>query len=75
MARALQFTFGRFMVATVIIGYFCAFPELAVLLGISLVSLLFVAPVLATSYCACRFSLRPGTGSIEPANSSADVGR
>jgi hypothetical protein len=46
------------MVAIAIIGYFCAFPELAVLLGIFVAALLFVAPVLVALYLACRFSLR-----------------
>ena len=58
MGRAAQFTIGRYMVAVAIIGYFCAFPELAVLLGIFVASLLFVAPVVAVMYFACRFSLR-----------------
>jgi hypothetical protein len=58
MARATQFTIGSCMVAIAIIGYFCAFPELAVLLGIFVASLLFVAPVLVMLYLACRFSLR-----------------
>jgi hypothetical protein len=58
MARAVQFTIGRYMVAVVIIGYFAAFPELAVLLGIFVASLLFVAPVVAVVYLVCRFSLR-----------------
>jgi hypothetical protein len=54
MTRAGQFTIGAYMVAIAIIAYFCAFPELAVLLGILVASLLFVAPVLATVYVACR---------------------
>jgi hypothetical protein len=58
MARAIQFTIGRYMVAVAIIGYFCAFPELAVLLGIFVASLLFVAPVVVVVYFVCRFSLR-----------------
>ena len=33
MPRATQFTIGWSMVALAIIGYFIAFPELAVLLG------------------------------------------
>jgi hypothetical protein len=56
MARATQFPIGWCMIA--IIGYFCAFPELAVLLGIFAASLLFVSPVLVLSYFALRFSLR-----------------
>jgi hypothetical protein len=56
MARATQFTIGWYMVAVVIIGYFCAFPELAVLLGIFIASLAFVAPVLVMVYLVCRFS-------------------
>jgi hypothetical protein len=58
MARSTQFTIGWCMVAIATIGYFRAFPELAVLLGILLASLLFVTPVVAMSYFACRFSLR-----------------
>jgi hypothetical protein len=58
MSRATRFTIGRYMVAVAIIGYFSAFPELAVLLGIFVASLLFMAPVLAAVYLACRFSIR-----------------
>jgi hypothetical protein len=58
MARATQFTIGSCMIAVAIIGYFCAFPELAVLLGILVASLLFVAPVLVMLYLVCRFSPR-----------------
>ena|SRR6185312_16888156 len=58
MARATQFKIGWSMIAIAIIGYFCAFPELAVLLGIFVVSLLFVSPVLVVSYLALRFLLR-----------------
>jgi hypothetical protein len=58
MARATQFTIGWCMIAIAIIGYFCAFPELAVLLGIFAASLLFVSPVVLASYYALRFLLR-----------------
>ena len=58
MARATQINIGWCMVAIAIIGYFCAFPELAVLLGIFVASLLFVSPVLVVSYLALRFLLR-----------------
>jgi hypothetical protein len=58
MSRAAQFTIGRYMVAVAIIGYFCAFPELAVLLGIFVAALLFVAPVLVVVYFGCWFALR-----------------
>jgi hypothetical protein len=58
MSRATQFTIGRYMVAVAIIAYFSAFHELAILLGILIASLLFVAPVLVIVYFACRFSLR-----------------
>jgi len=58
MVRATQFRIGWYMVAVPIIGYFCAFPELAVLLGIFIAALVFVAPVLVMSYFVCRFSLR-----------------
>jgi hypothetical protein len=57
MSRPTRFTIGWSMIAIAIIGYFCAFPELAVLLGIALAALLFVSPVLVTSYFACRLSL------------------
>jgi hypothetical protein len=57
MTRATQFTIGQYLVAVVIIAYFSAFKELAVLLGILIASLLFVAPVLVIVYFACRFSL------------------
>ena len=55
MARATQFTIGWGMIAIAIIGYFCAFPELAVLLGIFVASLLFVSPVFVVPYLAHRF--------------------
>jgi hypothetical protein len=54
MPRATQFTVGWCMIAIAIIGYFCAFPELAVLLGIFAVSLLFVSPVFLVPYLAHR---------------------
>jgi hypothetical protein len=57
MTRSTQLTIGWCMVAIAIIGYFCAFPELAVLLGIALAALLFVSPVVVMSYFACRVSL------------------
>jgi hypothetical protein len=57
MARATQFTIGWCMIAIAIIGYFCAFPELAVLLGIFAASLLFVSPVFVVPYLAHRFWL------------------
>jgi hypothetical protein len=58
MPRLVQFTIGRYMIAVPLLGYFCAFPELAVLVGIFVASLLFVAPVLVLVYLVCRFSLR-----------------
>jgi hypothetical protein len=61
MARAIrfgQFTIGSCLIAIAIIGYFCAFPELAVLLGIFVAALLFVSPVFGVSYLALRFLLR-----------------
>jgi hypothetical protein len=64
MPRATQFTIGRYMVTVAILAYFYAFPELAVLLGIFMVSLLFVAPVAVTLYLVCRFSL----GTHRPSN-------
>ena len=61
MARATQFTIGSCMIAIAVIGYFCAFPELAVLLGIFAASLLFVSPVLIAPYLAFRYFLRNHT--------------
>ena len=58
MARATQFKIGWCMIAIAIIGYFCAFPELAVLLGIFAASLLFVSPVFVVTYLAHHFLLR-----------------
>jgi hypothetical protein len=58
MARATQFKIGWCMIAIAIIGYFCAFPELAILLGIFVASLLFVSPVLVVPYLAHRSLLR-----------------
>jgi hypothetical protein len=58
MARATQFTIGWGMIAIAIIGYFSAFPELAVLLGIFVAALLFVSPAFVVPYLAHRFVLR-----------------
>jgi hypothetical protein len=58
MTRFTQFTIGWGMIGIAIIGYFCAFPELAVLLGIFVAALLFVSPVFMASYVALRFWLR-----------------
>jgi hypothetical protein len=58
MARVTQFKIGWCMIAIAIIGYFCAFPELAVLLGIFVASLLFVSPVFVVSYFTQCFLLR-----------------
>jgi hypothetical protein len=58
MPRATQFTIGWCMIAIAIIGYFCAFPELAVLLGIFVASILFVSPVVLLPYFAYRYLLR-----------------
>jgi hypothetical protein len=58
MARWTQFKIGWYMIATAIIGYFCAFPELAILLGIFVASLLFVSPAFVVPYLAHRFWLR-----------------
>ena len=61
MARVTQFTIGWCMIAIAIIGYFCAFPELAVLLGIFVASLLFVSPVFVGPYLAHRYLVRNQT--------------
>jgi hypothetical protein len=58
MARATQINIGWCMIAIAIIGYFCAFPELAVLLCIFAATILFVSPVLFVPYFALRFLLR-----------------
>jgi hypothetical protein len=58
MARATQLKIGRCRIAIAIIGYFCAFPELAVLLGIFVAALLFVSPVVVVPYLTHRFLLR-----------------
>jgi hypothetical protein len=58
MARAMQLKIGWCMIAIAIIGYFCAFPELAVLLGIFVAALLFVAPTFVVPYLTQRFLLR-----------------
>ncbi len=78
MARATQFNIGWGMIAIAIIGYFCAFPELAVLLGIFVAAILFVSPVFVAAYFALRFFLRDtprhGTSSsIREAASSAST--
>jgi hypothetical protein len=58
MPRATQFTIGSGMIAIAMIGYFCAFPELAVLLGIFVAAVLFVSPVLVVPYLAHHFLVR-----------------
>ena len=58
MVRVTQFKIGWYLVAVPIIGYLCAFPEMAVLLGIFLAALAFVAPVLAVVYFGVRLVLR-----------------
>jgi hypothetical protein len=65
MARATQIKIGWCMIAIAFIGYFCAFPELAVLLGIFVAAILFVSPVFLVPYLAHRFWLRKH----RPANS------
>jgi hypothetical protein len=54
MARATQLKIGWCMIAIAIIGYFCAFPELAVLVGIFVAALVFVSPVFLVPYLALR---------------------
>jgi hypothetical protein len=54
MVRVTQFKIRWYLVAVPIIGYLCAFPELAVLLGIFLAALAFVAPALAAVYFGGR---------------------
>ena len=58
MVRLTQFKIGWYLVAVPVIGYLCAFPELAVLLGIFLAALAFVTPVLAVVYFGARLVLR-----------------
>ena len=65
IARGSQFSFGSGMIAIAIIGYFCAFPELAVLLGSFVASLLFVSPFFVAAYLALRFLLR-NQGLVKP---------
>jgi hypothetical protein len=65
MVRAAQFKIGWYLIAVPIIGYLCVFPELAVLLGIFVAALAFVAPVLAMVYFGVRVVLR-GHGSSDP---------
>src|SRR5262245_54802111 len=57
-----QLTIAWVMIAIAVIGYFCAFPELAVLLGIFLLSMLFLSPVVLLMYVACRASLKGSAG-------------
>jgi hypothetical protein len=64
MVRATQITIGRYLVVVAIAAYLSAFRELAVLLGIFLVALLFVAPVPVIMYFVCRRWL----GNHRPAN-------
>lgn len=58
MARATQLKIGWCMIAIAVVGYFCAFPELAVLLGIFAASLLFVSPVFVLPHLVHRFLVR-----------------
>jgi hypothetical protein len=58
MVRLTQFKIGSYLIAVPIVGYLCAFPELAVLLGIFLAALAFVAPVLAVVYFGVRLGFR-----------------
>jgi hypothetical protein len=74
MTRAAQFTIRQYLVAVPIIAYFCAFPELAMLLGIFVTSLLFVAPVVLAVYLSCRFLLRDRRPSnLHPRDTTAHV--
>jgi hypothetical protein len=58
MVRLTQFKIGWYLVAVPIIGYLCVFRELAVLLGIFLAALAFVAPVVPVVYFGVRLGLR-----------------
>jgi hypothetical protein len=61
MVRVTQLKISWYLVAVPIIAYLCVFPEMAVLLGIFLAALAFVAPVLAVVYFGARLGLRvPG---------------
>jgi hypothetical protein len=63
-----RFTIGWSMIAVAVIAYFCAFPELAVLLGIFATAVLSVSPVVVLIYLACRgtFRAKTGEGSVLP---------
>ena len=74
MARRTQFTIGWGMIAIAIIGYFCAFPELAVLLGIFVASILFVSPVFVAAYLAFRIAGAP-SACLGRGQQSLPVGR
>jgi hypothetical protein len=63
MPRAAQFKIAWCMIAIAIVGYLCAFRELAVLLGIFFATLLFVSPVLVGPYLA-HHALRKVHGRI-----------
>jgi hypothetical protein len=57
MARALPLKIGWCMFAIAFIRYFCAFPDLAVLLGNFVASLLLMTPTFIVQYYAHRFLL------------------
>lgn len=57
MTRKLQFTLAQLMIAVLVIGYLSAFRELAVLLGIFLIAVLFVAPIPWTMWVLFRMYL------------------
>jgi hypothetical protein len=67
MARRLQFTLAQLMIAVIAIGYLCAFRELAVLLGIFVLAVLFVVPVPLGIWLLCRVWLgRDGSRLFPP---------
>jgi hypothetical protein len=65
-----RYTIAWSMIAIAVIGYFCAFPELAVLLGIFASAVLFVSPVALVIFLACRSSF-PGNAGESPALSQS----
>jgi hypothetical protein len=76
MVRVTQFKIRWYLIAVPTIGYLCAFREIAVLLGIFLASLLFLAPIVVMVSLVCRYwvgtppSLNPGRSGL-PAPSVA----
>jgi len=68
-----QYTIAWSMIAIAVIAYFCAFPELAVLVGIFASAVLFVSPIALLIYLACRSAFQGSAGESPPLSHSAET--